>query len=117
MFEITKEFHFDAAHFLPGYDGPCGQMHGHRWVVTVALQSPLLWEGMVMDFTKIKDNFGGYLDHHCDHKVLNDEFPDMSPTAENLARHFYEVASDRLPNVAWVSVAESPTSVAKYWEA
>ena len=35
MFEVVKEVTFDAAHYIPNYDGPCGRMHGHRWKVIV----------------------------------------------------------------------------------
>ena len=35
---VTKEFSFEMAHVLEGYDGPCREIHGHsyRLFVTVA---------------------------------------------------------------------------------
>ena len=30
-YELTVKDHFDAAHALPGYDGPCQYLHGHTW--------------------------------------------------------------------------------------
>jgi 6-pyruvoyl-tetrahydropterin synthase len=29
---------FDAAHFLPGYNGACSRMHGHTWRVDFGFQ-------------------------------------------------------------------------------
>lgn len=57
---ITKEFKFETAHALMGYDGLCKHIHGHSYelLVTVIGQpiedesSPKL--GMVMDFGDLK---------------------------------------------------------------
>ena len=29
VIRLTKEFSFEAAHALDGYDGPCREVHGH----------------------------------------------------------------------------------------
>lgn len=57
---LTKEFSFESAHMLSGYDGACSQLHGHsyRLFVTV-IGSPLCDDaspknGMVMDFGLLK---------------------------------------------------------------
>ena len=34
--ELTVRDCFDAAHALPGYDGPCQYLHGHAWEVEVS---------------------------------------------------------------------------------
>jgi 6-pyruvoyl-tetrahydropterin synthase len=31
LWVLTVSEAFDAAHFLPGYNGPCGNLHGHTW--------------------------------------------------------------------------------------
>ncbi len=57
---ITKEFHFEMAHTLLGYDGPCRNIHGHSYELKVTLlgvpiddpKNPKL--GMVMDFGDLK---------------------------------------------------------------
>jgi len=57
---LTKEFKWEMAHALLGYDGPCRNIHGHSYelVVTVIgvpsmrIDDPKL--GMVMDFKDLK---------------------------------------------------------------
>jgi 6-pyruvoyltetrahydropterin/6-carboxytetrahydropterin synthase len=50
--------HFDAAHFLSGYDGKCRNIHGHRWEVEVKVTGKPAVNGekrsMVADFGDIK---------------------------------------------------------------
>ena len=33
MYQVMVETHFDAAHFLRGYQGKCEALHGHRFRV------------------------------------------------------------------------------------
>ena len=57
---VTKEFHFEAAHFLPGYDGLCANLHGHSYRLLVTLRGEILKDatspknGMVIDFSVLK---------------------------------------------------------------
>ncbi len=57
---VTKEFHFEAAHFLPGYDGVCANLHGHSYRLAVTLRGEALddaqspKDGMVIDFSLLK---------------------------------------------------------------
>ena len=44
MYQLTTEHSFDSAHFLAGYDGKCGNLHGHRWRVLLTVQSETLRE-------------------------------------------------------------------------
>ena len=57
MFTVTKRMEISGAHFLRlNYESKCTSMHGHNWIVTVTVQNDKLDEnGMVVDFTKIKD--------------------------------------------------------------
>lgn len=57
--EITKRFTFEAAHYLEGYDGLCGHVHGHSYKVEVSVAAGALVAngqetGMVMDLTRLK---------------------------------------------------------------
>ena len=57
---LTKEFSFEAAHSLEGYDGACSQIHGHSYRLYVTIEGiPANREGdpkdgMVMDFGVLK---------------------------------------------------------------
>lgn len=60
IIRITKEFKFEMAHALKGYDGPCKNVHGHSYELLVTLAgTPIIEEnhpklGMVMDFGDVK---------------------------------------------------------------
>ena len=61
MFTLKSEHSFDAAHFLSGYKGKCSNIHGHRWRVTVEINSAELksdehLRGMIVDFDKLKED-------------------------------------------------------------
>jgi len=75
---------FDAAHYLPGYDGPCGHLHGHTWKVEFYLTCPdqLDTSGIGIDFKILKQKLKAILP---DHKFLNEQFMDV-PSAENLIK-------------------------------
>jgi 6-pyruvoyltetrahydropterin/6-carboxytetrahydropterin synthase len=57
---VTKEFRFEAAHALTGYDGVCRNIHGHSYELSVTVigkpiprnDSPK--RGMVIDFNDLK---------------------------------------------------------------
>lgn len=57
---LTKEFSFEAAHALDGYDGPCREIHGHSYRLFVTVKGQPSEDprdpkyGMVMDFGILK---------------------------------------------------------------
>ena len=61
LIRITKEFKFEMAHALKGYDGPCQNIHGHSYELKVTVSgNPIVDEsnpklGMVMDFGDLKN--------------------------------------------------------------
>ncbi|MGQ9523738.1 MAG: 6-carboxytetrahydropterin synthase QueD [Armatimonadota bacterium] len=119
MYELRVEASFDAAHCLREYDGPCGRLHGHTYRVQVVLQGQQLSpSGMLVDFREAKCALNDVV-QRFDHRLLNEvpPFTTLNPTAENLARHFYEELRQVLGAcVARVTVWESPSSCASYWE-
>ena len=44
MYTVSVQAHYDAAHFLRNYEGKCERLHGHRYVVEVAVQTTELNE-------------------------------------------------------------------------
>ena len=118
MFELTVEDTFDAAHALRGYDGPCENLHGHTWKVRIQLQGKKLNQiGLLEDFKVLKQELKQILDQF-DHKLLNDvkPFEVDNPSSENLARYIYKEMKRRKNSLAKVTVWESATSCASYWE-
>lgn len=138
MYQLTTEHSFNSAHFLAGYDGKCGNLHGHRWRVLLTVQSETLREdqqqkGMCVDFAELKKDLRTELDA-LDHvliieqgslrestmKALQEEkfqvveMP-FRPTAENFARYFYELFTLKGYPVAKVEVYETPNNSAVYF--
>lgn len=107
MYYIKKRFEISAAHRLElGYESKCTNLHGHNWVITVECKSrELNSDGMVVDFTHIKE----LVINRLDHKVLNDIIPG-NPTAENIARWIVEA----VPHCFRCEVQESEGNVAVY---
>jgi len=100
--KVTRSFVFDSAHFLPGHKGKCAFMHGHTYKldVTVSRDDGKLIEngsdeGMVMDFSDLKDIVKTEVIDKVDHKVLNDVFP-FRTTAENIAVQIFSVLTKEL---------------------
>ena len=46
---------FDAAHYTPGVKEECLNLHGHTFRVDVEVEGPLGPDGMVMDFSALKE--------------------------------------------------------------
>lgn len=116
MFRISKEFHFSASHQLTQMpaDHPCARLHGHNYVVVLELQGETLNPyGFVRDYLELKA-FKDYIDDTLDHRHLNEVLGDECVTAERLARHLYDWARARWPEVSAVSVSETPKTWAEY---
>tara|TARA_B100001094_G_scaffold297621_1_gene320859 strand:+ start:44 stop:487 length:444 start_codon:yes stop_codon:yes gene_type:complete len=129
---ITKEFKFEMAHALHGYDGLCANIHGHSyrlWVTVrgnVKKENKHIKDGMVMDFTDLKSIVKPTIVKKYDHSlVLNANSPhanlDLSafdkvyylpyqPTSENLVSDFANSIISLLPeNVELLKVVLSET--------
>ena len=115
MYKISKQFSFSASHILEGLNiqHPCSRLHGHNYTVTVHLESEELDQvGFVRDYREL-DNVKKYIDDKLDHRHLNDVF-DFNPTAEKLAKHFYDLFKVWIPQLKAVEVSETPKTTAIY---
>ncbi len=75
MYIISVKQHFDAAHYLRGYQGKCEALHGHRFRVVVKVGATGVDEiGIAYDFATLKRHLGDILSRF-DHSCLNDVPP------------------------------------------
>lgn len=107
MYTVIKRMEVSAAHFLKlSYPSKCENLHGHNWIITVYCHSEELnSDGMVVDFTHVKEVVMGNLDHKC----INDVLP-CNPTAENIAKWI----CDQVPFCYRVDVQESEGNTVIY---
>jgi len=139
---VTKEFTFEMAHALLGYDGSCKYVHGHSYGLSVTVigipieneNNPKL--GMVIDFGDlkkiVKENVVDVFDHAL---VLNSKTPregfkitkelfdqlifvNYQPTSENMVKDFAERISSNLPEgilLHNLKLRETATSYAEWY--
>lgn len=80
---VTKEFTFDAAHYLTKYYGKCEHLHGHTYKLQVTLGGKVQANGLLIDFVILKRIVKKHILDFLDHKNLNDIFD--NPTCEHIA--------------------------------
>jgi 6-pyruvoyltetrahydropterin/6-carboxytetrahydropterin synthase len=123
MFVVTVQAHYDSAHYLRNYKGKCERMHGHRYVVEVALATEVLDRaGIAFDFVDVKRELRAIAEY-LDHENLNElpPFDVLEPSAEEQARWIYQELKRKLPErmrepMLYVKVWETPTQWAMYTE-
>ena len=148
MQSITREIQIDAAHRVPDHGSKCRFIHGHRYVVQATCVGPLHdsgeQTGMVIDFGFLKEEMMAVIDGPADHGLLlyhKDplavvllESPELFqgafgkvmflpsvPTAENLAKYWYDqlqlrvnTRTDGHVRLLRVRVYETPNCWADY---
>jgi len=118
MYEISVEDTFDSAHCLTDYDGACSNLHGHTYRTIVRFRfSELGSSGMAIDFAYAKKVIQKILSI-LDHQYINDvkQFKDTPPSAENISSFIFYQVKQQIPQVHSVSVWETPTNCATFFE-
>jgi 6-pyruvoyltetrahydropterin/6-carboxytetrahydropterin synthase len=123
MWVVSVQAHYDSAHFLRNYRGKCERLHGHRYVVELAVaRNELDAAGLAFDFADLKRPLRELADR-LDHENINElePFTDVEPSAENQARWFWDELKLRLPPpmadaMLYVRVWETPNQWAQYTE-
>ena len=118
MFELKTQMYFSAAHHLLNYNGECENQHGHNWLVEAyAVGDKLDKSNILIDYKVLKKELKAVLDL-LDHKDINEleYFHGNSPSSEVISKFIYTKLKERLPQISKVSVWETPTSCASYFE-
>lgn len=138
MYTLITKTEFDSAHFLKDYQGKCANIHGHRWMVEMEAGSESLTEeghlrGMIVDFSRLKEDLREETDN-LDHSLIIEAGSLMPktlealeeeglrvialpfrPTAENLAKYFYDRMTEKGYRVIKMTVYETETNGASYF--
>lgn len=128
------------AHALYGHDGPCKNIHGHSYSLSVTLKGkPLKKErdaktGMVIDFADLKKLVKEEIIEKFDHSLVlsktaagkfkirgegqNLIVVDFQPTCENLVIHFAKILKKAIPknlHLHHLLLKETTTSFAEWY--
>lgn len=143
VIRLTKEFSFEAAHALEGYDGPCREIHGHSYRLFVTVKGVPADDaanpkcGMVLDFGVLKRIVNEEIVSRFDHalvlrdtesgaelrRVLTERFDNVvavgyQPTCENMLGDFAARIAARLPQgvvLHSLRLHETATSFAEWF--
>ncbi len=125
MYEVTVEAGFSSGHYLRNYHGRCENPHGHNYKVRVTLAGTALDDsGMLLDFKLLKQVLRPVIDR-IDHQMLNDldPFITLNPSAENIAKYFYDQTNEQLDGmtkgrvrVKNCTIWETDTTTATYYQ-
>jgi 6-pyruvoyltetrahydropterin/6-carboxytetrahydropterin synthase len=92
---ISRDFGFEAAHYVPNHKGACANLHGHSYEGLVVVSSVGLDDmGMVIDYGDLKVIIEEEIEDKYDHAMLNDHFG--QPTAEVMVVDMFEKIEKRL---------------------
>lgn len=142
---ITKNFRFEAAHALYGYNGKCKNIHGHNYklfvtIIGIPISEPTnVKYGMVMDFDDLKKIVKSEIIEEFDHSVIfNKNSPhkeladeliknghkvilaDYQPTIEEMVIDFANRISSKLPSeikLHCLKLEETETSYSEWFAA
>ena len=139
---LTKEFRFEMAHALLGYDGACSNIHGHSYQLFVTVKGTPVHDskspkdGMVVDYSVLKKIVTEQITSQLDHAlVLNAAAPEdhlkhlqkmykniallpFQPTCENMLTYFAERIKKILPaeiSLHSMKLCETTTSFAEWF--
>lgn len=138
---LTKEFKFEMAHALLGYNGPCKNIHGHSYYLYVTIIGDIIDDdaspvnGMVMDFGDLKSIVKSEIIDKVDHALaIYDKTPKniidtlkpsfqllltpYQPTCENLIVDFAKRIKEKLPSdvkLFSLKLCETVTSSAEWY--
>jgi 6-pyruvoyltetrahydropterin/6-carboxytetrahydropterin synthase len=110
-----------AAHVLRNYEGPCARLHGHNWNIKIDVMSGKLNEtGFTIDFRDLDELLWKVVGPY-DHNNFNDfaPFDKINPTAENIARYFFNEIKKLLPEMVElekISIWETENYLVEYFE-
>ena len=91
MITCTKIVEFDAGHRVFNANASkCEKLHGHHYKVELTFMAKKLDNGIVLDFSLIKDRVKNWIDKHWDHNVI------LSDRDDELADAIYKITKQEV---------------------
>ena len=121
VLRLTKQFNFEMAHALEGYDGLCKNIHGHTYELFVTVSGKPISDpespkyGMLIDFKDLKSLVKEKIINQFDHALVLSKksspslikelklhyqrivITDYQPTSENFLFDFVDRIKNNLP--------------------
>ena len=128
MISISKSYDFDAAHMLDNdmctinenlaMFGKCNNLHGHTYKLTVEVSGEIdVATGMVLNYFTLDEVVKPIVDRELDHSYLNEVFPEILTTAENILMEIGKRLALKLPHnvkLQSITLQETPKTTAKW---
>jgi 6-pyruvoyl tetrahydropterin synthase/QueD family protein len=115
--ELTKEFHFEAAHRLPMVppEHKCHRLHGHSFRIEITVAGEVdAKTGWLVDYAGITAVVEPVLKGELDHRTLNDVPGLENATSEVLCGWLWQRFAPRLPGLDAITVHETCTARCTY---
>lgn len=107
MIELTQNFTFEAAHFLPSAQegNENRRIHGHSFKVEVTVKgNPNQETGLLIHFDSLKEICNRLVREKLDHQLLNEIDGFSNPTLENMCMKIWSLLQTELPNISCVTM-------------
>lgn len=131
LISLTRKYHFSAAHRLHSDHlseeenialfGKCNNPHGHghNYYLDVTVKGePDPVTGMITDLNVLDETVDSLVLKKFDHKHLNmdtEEFKDLNPTSEVVAKVIYDMLSLHIPNLYKIGLWETEKNYFEYY--
>jgi len=125
VYKISRKFEMSCSHRLFDKNlseianriifGKCSNepSHGHNYIVELILEGISLDNGMLKNFSEVKNIFNSLIHDKYDHQFLNNVMQDI-PTAENMCREIFNILHEQLPGLEIVRIWETADCYAEY---
>jgi len=108
---VSSRFDFESAHELPGVS-KCERLHGHSYKLEVTCGGLLNKQGMVINFSKLKEIVRKRVINHLDHYCLNERLKMSMPTAESLLVWIFRTLNEELKGLKKLKLWETEHNAA-----
>ncbi len=92
---VTRRYHFESAHWLPKVPEThkCSKKHGHNYEMEITCGGDVDNVGFIIDFWDLDTIIKPFI-NEVDHRMLNEVEGLENPTAELIARWFFDGIDD-----------------------